>query len=176
MVVDIINGMTSFYGSTFVYSRFPTKFLYWFLSSVAPWISTMVDTEEKTFEIYACRSAKNALFLVFSWIFKVSWEVLKKIWLERYIQLSVMRVCKYLNQRVRRIGCFKNKKKKKKAYEEIEFHNAIQDWAFTTIYLLKKSAWKMSACLRWGCREGQAFIQSPFSTDVFPQRFSFLLN
>ena len=121
MVVDIINGMTSFYGSTFVYSRFPTKFLYWFLSSVAPWSSTMVDTEEKTFEIYACRSAKNALFLVFSWIFKVSWEVLKKIWLERYIQLSFMRVCKYLNQRVRRIGCFKNKTEKKKHMKRLSF-------------------------------------------------------
>ena len=120
MVVDIINGMTSFYGSTFVYRCFLTKFLYWFLSSVAPWSSTMVDTEEKTFEIYAYRSAKNALFLVFSWIFKVSWEVLKKIRLERYIQLSFMRVCKYLNQRVRRIGCFKNK---------IEKKNIWRDWA-----------------------------------------------
>ena len=43
-----------------------------------------------------------------------------------------MRVCKYLNQRVRTIewkifqGCFKNKKGKK-THEETEFHNPIQD-------------------------------------------------
>ena len=46
-----------------------------------------------------------------------------------------MRVCKYLNQRVRRIGeqdrkSFKivsKTKKKKKTHEQIEFHNAVKD-------------------------------------------------
>ena len=42
-----------------------------------------------------------------------------------------MRVCKYLNQRVRRIGEYNGKSFKgfsrKKTYEETEFHNSIQD-------------------------------------------------
>ena len=46
-----------------------------------------------------------------------------------------MRFCKYLNQRVRRIGekngkllkgASKTKQNKKKTHEEIEFHNSIQ--------------------------------------------------
>ena len=46
-----------------------------------------------------------------------------------------MRVCKYLNQRVRRIGekngkllngASKTKQNKKKTHEEIDFHNSIQ--------------------------------------------------
>ena len=34
------------------------------------------------------------------------------------------------------------KQKRKKAYEEIEFHNSIQDSIFTNVYRLLKSAWK----------------------------------
>ena len=33
-------------------------------------------------------------------------------------------------------GCFENKKKKKQ--HEIEFHNSIQDWVFTTVYQFTK--------------------------------------
>ena len=33
-------------------------------------------------------------------------------------------------------------KQTKKKHEETEFHNSIQDWAFTTVYQLQKSAWK----------------------------------
>lgn len=33
-------------------------------------------------------------------------------------------------------------KQKKKKHEEIEFHNLIHDWVFTTVYWLKGSAWK----------------------------------
>ena len=40
----------------------------------------------------------------FCWKFIVLWGVLKKSWQEKYIQLSFMRVCRYLSQRVRRIG------------------------------------------------------------------------
>ena len=40
---------------------------------------------------------------------------------------------------------FSKTKKKIKADEEIEFHNSIQDWIFTTIYQLWKSASK-NAC------------------------------
>ena len=52
------------------------------------------------------------------------------------MQLSFIRVFKYLNQRVRTLGeqnkkyKTKNKNKKqnrKKTHEEIEFHNSIQD-------------------------------------------------
>ena len=66
----------------------------------------------------------------FSWNFRVSWGVLKKSWLERYIQLSFP---KYLNQRVSRVheqigeyfkGISKIKKDKKR-HEEIECHNSI---------------------------------------------------
>ena len=55
-----------------------------------------------------------------------------------------MCVWKYLNQRVRRIDEKNGKyfkvvsktKKKKKTFEEIEFHNSIQDRVFTTVYWL----------------------------------------
>ena len=42
--------------------------------------------------------------LDFSENIKVLWGVLKKSWLERYLQLSFMHVCKYLNHRLRKIG------------------------------------------------------------------------
>ena len=46
-----------------------------------------------------------------------------------------MHICKYLNQRVRRIGeqngksfeGFSKTKQKKRAHKDIEFHNSIQD-------------------------------------------------
>ena len=51
-----------------------------------------------------------------------------------YIQVSFIRFCKYLNQRVRRMvekdgKSFKgvSKTKKKKAQEETEFYNSTQD-------------------------------------------------
>ena len=61
----------------------------------------------------------------FSWFFlnfRVLWGVLRKSGLERYIKLSFMHVCKYLNQRIRGIreqngksfkGVSKTRKKKK---------------------------------------------------------------
>ena len=70
---------------------------------------------------------ENVFFLFFSWKFRVSWGVLKKSGLGRYIQLSVMCVCKYPNQRVKIIGekngkFFKgvSKTKKKKKHKEIK--------------------------------------------------------
>ena len=96
------DGVAGFYPSTFIYSRF-SPFLYCLLSSVAPWGGSIVGTEGKIFEIWVCRSLENAFFLDFSWKFRVSRVVLKKSWLERYIHFSFMCVCKYLNQRVRRI-------------------------------------------------------------------------
>ena len=41
--------------------------------------------------------------------FIVLWGVLKKSWQERYIQLAFMRVCRYLRQRVRKIGEYSGK-------------------------------------------------------------------
>ena len=68
-----------------------------------------------------------------------------------------MRVCKYLNQRVRRIGekngkllngASKTKQnKKKKTHEEIDFHNSIQ--ALTSVYRMQKSAWKSAWPVSW---------------------------
>ena len=51
------------------------------------------------------------------------------------MQVSFTRVCKYLNQKVRRIDEYNGKsfkavsetKKEKKTHEETEFHNPIQD-------------------------------------------------
>ena len=71
--------------------------------------------------------ARKWFFLDFSGNFRVY----------TYIEVSFMRICKYLNQRVRGIGkqnrescvfqkrVFQKKKKKKKTHEEIEFHNSI---------------------------------------------------
>ena len=60
-----------------------------------------------------------------------------------------MQVWNYLHQTVTNIDeqngkPFKgvSKTKKKKKHEEIEFHNLIHDWVFTTVYWLKGSAWK----------------------------------
>ena len=36
-----------------------------------------------------------------------------------------------------------SKTKKKKTHEDIEFHNSIQDWVFTTVYQLYKVLGKM---------------------------------
>ena len=35
---------------------------------------------------------------------------------------------------------FQKQNKNKKAHKEILFHNSIQDWVFTTVYRLEKSA------------------------------------
>ena len=80
------------------------------------------------------RLPENTFFLDFSWIFRVSWGVLKRYWLERYSQLSFMRVCKYLNQRVRRIEEWNENlsrvfKKQKKTYMK-KLNSIIQDWDF----------------------------------------------
>ena len=95
---------SGFYPSTFVYGCFPPKiqFLYCLLNSVAPWGGLMIDSEGKFFEIQICRFLENTFFLDFCWNFRVLWGVLKKMLLERCMQLSFMRVCKYLNQRVRK--------------------------------------------------------------------------
>ena len=119
----------------------------------------MLNNEEKFFDIYVCRSLENVIFLDFFWNFRVLWEILKKSWLERYIQFSFTCLCKYLNQRVRRIGDSNGKsflgvsktKKKKKTHGEIEFHNSIQDRVFITIYQLKKNAWKNAFLNTHGC-------------------------
>ena len=57
----------------------------------------------------------------------------RKSWLERFIQLPFMRVCKYLNQTVKIFQGF---------LIENWIHNSIQDWIFTNVYQLQKSAWK----------------------------------
>ena len=59
---------------------------------------------------------------------------LEEKWLERYMQLSFMHVCKYLNQKVRQIGdrmenlsrVFQNQKRKKN-HEETGYHMA---WSY----------------------------------------------
>ena len=66
---------------------------------------------------------ENSFMLDFSGNFKVY----------AYIQVSFMRVSKYLNQRVRSIAngkenlsrVFQKEKRKKTTHEEIEFHNSI---------------------------------------------------
>ena len=67
------------------------------------WVAPMVDTEKKVFWILGLQIAWKCIFLGLSWNFRVLWGILKKSWLSRNMQLSFMFVCKYLNQRVRRI-------------------------------------------------------------------------
>ena len=91
------------------------QFLYCLLSSVVSWCDPMVDTEGKSFKF---RSANhwNPFFLAFSWNFIVLWGVLRKSWLERYIQLS------FMNGMVNLSGMFQKQKKKKKTLKfKIEF-------------------------------------------------------
>ena len=109
--------MAGFYPSTFVYSCFPPKiqFLQYLLSSVVLWGGTMVDTKRKMFQIQICRLLENAFFLDFSWNFRVY----------AYMQVPFMHVCKYLNQRVKRIGeqngkSFKGVSKTKKKKQHIK--------------------------------------------------------
>ena len=128
-----------FYPSTFVYSRISPKiqFLDSLLNSVAPWGGFMLDIEGNVLENLVCRSLEKVFFLNLPWNFRVSWAVFKKSWLERYIQISFMRVWMYLNQRVKKNRWIEWKifqKLKKKTLEETEFHNSIQDWVFLAVY------------------------------------------
>ena len=89
-----------FYPSTFCLQLwFPKdpkiQFLDCLLSSVTPERDPMLDTEGKFLKFRSADWWK--FFLDFFWNFKVLWRVLKKSWLERYIQLYFMRVCKCLN-------------------------------------------------------------------------------
>ena len=96
-----------FYPSSFVYSRLSSKirFLYCFLGSVAPCGGPMIDTEWNFF--FKFRPA-NCQKMHFSRIFIGNLEfygdIWKGSWLERYIELSFLCVCMYLNQNVRGIG------------------------------------------------------------------------
>ena len=80
----------------------PLRFLYCLLNSVALWGGPMVGTEGKSFEIKACRSLENAFLLKFSWNFKVSWGILKKSWLGRYIPFCMFVICNQKNKNNRR--------------------------------------------------------------------------
>ena len=56
--------------------------------------------------------------------FIVLWGVLKKSWQERYIQLAFMRVCRYLRQRVRKIGEYSGRSFK--GFSEKKY--SLRDW------------------------------------------------
>ena len=99
------------------FSFFTVCFFQW-LCGVAPWWAP-------NGKFLKFRSP-NHLKMYFSWNFRVLWVISKKIWLEIYTQLSFMRVCKYLNQRVRRIGesnrkSFKGFSKKTKNMKRLSF-------------------------------------------------------
>ena len=126
--------LEGFYPITFVYSHFPLRnqFLYSVLSSVALWGGPMIDTEGDIFWNLGLVCWKKH-FLGFPWNLRVSWGVLKK---------KFICVCKYLNQRVRRIG---EQNEKKKKNDEIEFHNSIQILVFYYFLLVAwKSVWLVS--------------------------------
>ena len=77
-----------FYPSIFVYSYFSSKiqFLYCLRCSFAPW-GPYGRHRKVNFKFRSADRWK----MCFSWIFLgvlVSWEILKKRWVERYIQLS----------------------------------------------------------------------------------------
>ena len=113
----------------------PLRFLYCLLNSVALWGGPMVGTEGKSFEIKACRSLENAFLLNFSWNFKVSWGILKKSWLGRYIPFCMFVICnqKNKNNRWKVWKIYRVFQKQQKKHEETEFHHSIQDWVFTTV-------------------------------------------
>ena len=104
-----------FYPSTLSTAVFLQRFSFLTVCSVQwPRGVPHVTHRRKKFLNLGLQIAGNVFFLDFSW---VSWAVLKKSWLERYMQLSFMYVWKYLNQRVRKIGeqngkSFKNKNEK----------------------------------------------------------------
>ena len=92
------------------------QFLQHLFSSMAPWGGPMVDVEEKMFEIQVCRLRENPFSRIFMGILKIIHTCF------------CMRVCKYLNQRVRRRGkqvrnSFKgaSKTKKKKNTQRLSF-------------------------------------------------------
>ena len=97
------------------------QFFQCLFSSVAPQGGSMVDTEGEI-----CLKFRSAYFSDFSGNFRVY----------TYMQVSFMLVCKFLNQRVRRMGeqngktfkgVSKTKKKKKHMKRMSEFHKSIQD-------------------------------------------------
>ena len=118
-----------FYPSTFVYSRFSQRFSFFtvclvqWLHGVAPWWTP----NGKLLWNLGLESAESQNFRVLS-------GILRKGYLERYMQISFMRVCKYLNQGVRRIveqngksfKGFSKTKKRKKTHEEIEFQTQFK--------------------------------------------------
>ena len=136
--------MAGFYPSTFVYSCFPPKiqFLQYLLSSVVLWGGTMVDTKRKMFQIQICRLLENAFFLDFSWNFRVY----------AYMQVPFMHVCKYLNQRVKRIGeqngkSFKGVSKTKKKKQHIKRLSFITQFKLSFYYCLPVVEKCLEKCL-----------------------------
>ena len=112
-----------FYPSTFSATVFFQKFSFLtvYLVQGLRWVASITH-RRKIFWNLGLQIAGKCIFLGFPWNFRVLWAVLKKNWLERYIQLSSMRIRKLLNQRVREIGeqngKFFQKQKKKETHEE----------------------------------------------------------
>ena len=76
--------------------------LFAYFSGTAGW--SLGRYQRDHFSNLGLQISGKCIFLDFYWNFRVSWRVLKRNWLERYIQLCFMCVCKYLNQGVRGIG------------------------------------------------------------------------
>ena len=96
-----------FYPSTCVYSRYSLKiqFLYCFLSSVVLWCGPIVDTERKYLKFRSADRWKMHFSWIFVGILEFYGEFWRKVdWWDTYHFLLWVRVCKYLNQRVKRIG------------------------------------------------------------------------
>ena len=100
--------MQAFIQALFSTALFPQRFSFFTVCLVqwhhGPWGGPMVDTNENVLKFRSADRCK----MHFSWIFFLILEfhggVLKKTWLEIYMQLSFMRVCRYYNLGVRRIN------------------------------------------------------------------------
>ena len=125
-------------------SAFPQKFSF-FTVSLVLWRGPMVDTERKYLKFRSANRWKIfCFFFIFVGILEFYGEFWRKVYRrDTYNFLLCVRVCKYLNQRAKRIGekngkSFKSvsKTKKKQFYMTRLSFIWIQDWVFTTVYRL----------------------------------------
>ena len=91
MVSVILLSMQVFIEAILSTAAFHQRFSF-FTVCIVQWCDPMVNTEGKMFRIQINKLLENAFFLDFSWNFRPSLVVLKKSWLERYIQLSLISV------------------------------------------------------------------------------------
>ena len=111
---------------------------------------------------------ENIFFMDFSWNSRVLWGVFKKSWLKLStfnIRLSCMHLCKYLNQRLTRIGEWNSKsfqdvsKTKKKNMKKLSFITYFKIEFLLPLTSCRKVFGKMPALL--SCESSVSVNKSP---------------